>query len=409
MFLKLNFSTAKTPAQMFHLLHHIIKNPSITNIDEFLASVTAAGFNSSTLSGFEAQTSELISTVDRSRVDSHIRKTSTANTFVWTLEFTVNTDNTKKYYIQFNNSSNAANYVSSIRTQPSAPIGSTINVSDDIVWSSTTGSGSTINLSDAPGFETAREIAGNTVYIPGSSTCLWVYLTNDAFLFATTNTTYFPSGWHTTYSNSSAYSGIHIYSQYQPFDYYNTIQNNIVPLAFTNHWRNAVPFLVSTDWAGVHNPNVARSPNAANSLFQVLNTYSAHPTQNPAWTRLESPFVTWGSGSRTNEAFGLNVESLGSTSVLSTARYGRVVNTTALQRYVSTDRKSAGYAMLPIRWELSYYGNRGGNISSIGKFFLFNGEYVPGDLFQYENKTYMIWPGYAGHVNTRLGLAIPKE
>ena len=50
----------------------------------------------------------------------------------------------------------------------------------------------------------------------------------------------------------------------------------------------------------------------------------------------------------------------------------------------------------------------GGNISDIGDFYLFNGDYFPGDEFSYNNRTYVIFPVGLGYT-TRLGLAIPKE
>ena len=64
--------------------------------------------------------------------------------------------------------------------------------------------------------------------------------------------------------------------------------------------------------------------------------------------------------------------------------------------------------MLPLRWELSWYNLRGGNASALGEFYMFNGDYVSGDQFSFNGKTYMIWPTANGF-SSRVGLAIPKE
>ena len=63
--------------------------------------------------------------------------------------------------------------------------------------------------------------------------------------------------------------------------------------------------------------------------------------------------------------------------------------------------------MLPLVWSCNYYGNSGGNVTSQGLFYIFNGDYSPGDEFTYNGITYAIWPSYQGYTN-RLGLAIPK-
>jgi hypothetical protein len=104
----------------------------------------------------------------------------------------------------------------------------------------------------------------------------------------------------------------------------------------------------------------------------------------------------------------LTAEAFGATNQINVSRYGRVLNTTTLTRYPSADRYGTGFAMLPLRWELSWYNLRGGNASALGGFYMFNGDYVSGDQFNFNGKTYMIWPTTNGF-SSRVGLAIPKE
>jgi hypothetical protein len=67
-----------------------------------------------------------------------------------------------------------------------------------------------------------------------------------------------------------------------------------------------------------------------------------------------------------------------------------------------------GFALLPLQWDAPNYGNYGGNASNRGGFYIFNGDYSPGDTFTLGGKTWMVWPMYYGQTD-RIGLAIPKE
>jgi hypothetical protein len=41
-------------------------------------------------------------------------------------------------------------------------------------------------------------------------------------------------------------------------------------------------------------------------------------------------------------------------------------------------------------------------------YYLFNGDYFPGDQFTYGGKTYVIFSTYVGYVD-RVGIAVPME
>jgi hypothetical protein len=51
----------------------------------------------------------------------------------------------------------------------------------------------------------------------------------------------------------------------------------------------------------------------------------------------------------------------------------------------------------------------GGDISAQSGFYIFNGEYAPGDTFTYSGKTFILWPTNLGPVTSRLAIAVPKE
>jgi hypothetical protein len=409
MFIKLNFTVDKTTLEAVALLHHIISNPSIVDIPTFSSSLDTLHVGLS--SGFDAENSELIRTVDPDRVVSHLSKSTTTSRGVHTLQFDVYNNQSQKYYIQLN-----AALASSIRTF----ISDTLVGSQDLTTRSsvdlssvnlrsTESGGDSVNLgTGSNSADTLDETSLNITASGDVTRCIWAYITNECFIYNLSLQTSTPSGWNTSY-NTLTNAGPYIYSQYQNFDQFMRSENGIVPLMFTSHFRGG-GFGMFTDWARIDNVLFTKPTTVTTSCpaFQILNGIDAYPQAVSTWPKLRSPFVSWGSGSRTNDQFALISASGGSATTSTTTRYGRVINTGAYHRYPSADRRSTGYAMLPLRWELSYYGLKGGNATAVGGMYIFNGEYVAGDLFNYNGKTYMIWPTNIGYT-VRVGLAIPKE
>jgi len=120
------------------------------------------------------------------------------------------------------------------------------------------------------------------------------------------------------------------------------------------------------------------------------------------------PYVTWGIGTRYNEFTALTTVSAGSISTITTAAQGAAIFKTVHTRYPSSDLKTQTFGMLPISWRHSYYNNSGGDASTQGGWYLFNGDYYPGDEFSFNGKTYKILPTFSGYTD-RVGIAIPKE
>jgi hypothetical protein len=408
MFIKLNFTTNKTSLQALACLHHIISNPSIVDIPSFTASFNT--LQSGLRSGFDPENSELIRTVDPDRVVSQLSKTTSAWVGNQTLQFDVHNQQDRKYYIQLSTTSDTLSCRISNRLNGSQDLStpSSVDLSTVNLASTTAGGDNVTFLTGTNSADTLAEVLINIATNAAAIRCIWAYITNECFIFNFTQGTSTPSGWNTTY-NINTNSGPYIFSQYQNFDQFMRSENGIVPLMFTSLLRGG-GFGINSEWNQINNVLFTKptTVNASSTAFQILNGIDAYPQAVSTWPYLMSPYVSWGSGSRTNEQFALTTEFLGSTNNISSSRVGRVIHTSSYHRYTSADRKSTGYAMLPLRWELSYYGLKGGNATAIGGMYIFNGEYVAGDLFNYNGKTYMIWPTAVGYTS-RVGLAIPKE
>jgi hypothetical protein len=246
----------------------------------------------------------------------------------------------------------------------------------------------------------------------------WMYLTNDCLIVAHTGTESSNLGFNGTYSDASRYTGPYIFSQYTRYDYHNTDANGVIPLMFTNTARilnnsSTSPGLgfgvgVSTqaDWSRAENVNLNTGLDCA---FRVFNLIDAHPQVGTNWPLISFPQVNWGSGSRTTEAYALTSGTAGSLTLsTSSSTFGRAIHTTTNTRYPSNDLRTVGYGMLPLRWSNTYRGNQGGNATDRGGFYIFNGDYFPGDTFIHNDKTYIIWPTFRGYTD-RVGIAVPKE
>jgi hypothetical protein len=408
MFIKLNFTSNKNAAQALGLLHHIITNPTITNVETFNS--TLSSLHSGIYTGFDAGNSEIIRTVNPDRVVSQLQKTATANNVIQTLQFDFFNSLNKKYYLQISSPDGTV-----INIRISDTIGGSQDLSTRTSFdlgtsvSGTSSGGDTVTFTNSVN---SADTLAETLLNAGSSTaairCIWAYITNDCFIFTFTQQNSTPAGWGTSYGSTNS-TGPYIFSQYQPFDQYMKPENGIAPLMFTSLLRGG-GFGTIADWDFANNTLFTKptTANPSSPAFQILNGIDAYPAATSTWPKLRAPYVSWGSGSRTNEQFALSAEALGSTTTIGTARYGRVFNTAVYYRYPSADRKTTGFSMMPLRWELSYYSLRGGNATARGGMYIFNGEYVAGDLFNYNGKTYMIWPTAAGYT-ARIGLAIPKE
>lgn len=421
MFLKLNFTVDKDFSKIRQIVNAIINDTSINSIA--VLPTAAASWNATVMAGLDYTNSEIIRTVEPTTVKSHYARENSGYTMSsWTLEFQVYDAPSRKYYINFANLTASS---SSSNTNATTHVGNTI-------LSGSMNSGQ-FDMTKDSGLEAAAGVSGVPVRLSSTTPAqlltsgvnftssgtnnysnfrtFWMYLTNDCLIMASTHGASSNLGFNASYNSAAAYSGPWIFSQYQRYDYHNTNSNGVIPLMFTNISRTIRGGGFGTgdgttpDWDRPENVNVTDSLATA---FRVFNFIDAHPQVGTSWPLTSFPSVNWGSGSRTTEIAALTVKSAIHVGTPHTPQIPRLIHTTAQTRYPSTDLRTVGYGMLPLRWRNSYRFNRGGNATDRGGFYIFNGEYFPGDTFTHGGKTYMIWPTYFGYT-ARVGVAVPKE
>jgi hypothetical protein len=421
MFVKLNFSADTSFQTVRQIINGIINDQSITNIPSLVTA--ASSWDSGIVATLDYSTSEIIRTVNPTTVKSHFADESASTTQgmlgVWTLEFQAYDAPSRKYYISFNNAVTASDTPS--RDTSSITVGDTIlsgsmdtdqaSMSVDLNVSANV-SGTPVRLSSTAPAQLLTS-AHYSSASPNNYTNIrtfWMYLTNDCLIVASTHGISSNLGFNATYSGSDTYSGPWIFSQYQRYDYHNTNANGVIPLIFTNISRatKGAGFGALTsgiaDWARAENVNITAQTGTA---FRVFNCIDAHPQVGTSWPLISFPSVNWGSGSRLTDIGALNAKSAAET-ILDDPLFGQTIFSSSQIRYPSSDLRTLGYGMLPLRWANSYRFNQGGNASTRGGFYIFNGDYFPGDTFIHGGKTYMVWPTWAGYTD-RVGIAVPKE
>lgn len=238
----------------------------------------------------------------------------------------------------------------------------------------------------------------------------WFYMTDKAIIWATTNGTSYNNGWGTTYSSSTTQCGPFIASQYTRYDVTNNTVSGIIPVLVSQARGSGqgLGFGLNNDYTSIQ--NVMQTE--ALTPFLAMNLYNQLPLQSSSFALISNPQVTWGVNGRYNDYAALNASANygnGSTDINNSrgATYGLGLTTTASARYPTTDLTSTGFAMLPIVWRHTPYGNFGGNMSDQSGFYIFNGDYAPGDEFFFNNTVYSIWPMWTGYTD-RVGIAVPK-
>ena len=238
----------------------------------------------------------------------------------------------------------------------------------------------------------------------------WFYMTDKCVLWAITGSTSYNNGWGTTYSSSTVQCGPFVGSQYTRYDTTNNVYTNIIPVVISQSrgTGQGLGFGLNNDYTAIQ--NVMQTE--ALTPFQAVNLINQLPAQSSSFPVISAPQVTWGVNGRYNEYYALNgtTDYANQSTDLNNSRgatTGLVINTTANARYPTTDLTGTGFAMLPISWRHTVYGNFGGNISDQSGFYIYNGEYSPGDEFLYNNQVYAIWPMWTGYTD-RVGLAVPK-
>ena len=410
MLIKLNFTSGKTWSQVFRILAEIINQPTYTSVAAMQAGATANGWASDLLNAFDAPTSYIYRTKDTTGVVAHIARgaqSSSSVPFDLMLEFpTYDAGSVKQYYRIVSSSTTSAytfseqfgNVINSPMSSPQWAISS--------ATSQSAAQGTVINVSGA-GTTAGRGLgtSANTVLVY----TLWAYITPTSFVWHIIQSPpgFQPSGWHGTnsfYGNQTNSSGS-VYSQYKRYDYWNTSTNNILPFVYMN--PNLSYFLPFTSAAelGITNPN---SATAAECTFYFYNYINATPSTGTTFPVVYAIRGATGIGTRYADTTALTTSTTSTLNATDTCS-GAVLNTATVQtRIPSSNLLTKGFSILPLTIRNMNVSMLGGNISDIGDFYLFNGDYFPGDEFSYNNRTFVIFPVGLGYT-TRLGFAIPKE
>lgn len=417
MYLKFNFTAGKPLQSIFRAVNEIINNSDITSIATLQSTATAGGWHSSILATLDPANSEIVrtgtgNTALTSNTKSHYTNNFPSGTYEyghsWTVEFSTYDNLSRKYYVQHKNTAGASSAITTsiIGTSLTSGSMSSGGMAPTVSNVSTSGGGTSITLGGTTQ-TSATYAADNSSSSFLTVTTFVMYISDTAMIWSATCGATYNVGFGPTYNDPTKYIGPYIFSQYNRFDYHNTDSNNIIPLAYTNPNRaNSAGFGYTTaDWSSSEN---TMATSQLTQTFKVLNLVNSYPSTNTSFPIITFPTVNWGVGSRYTDYNGLTASSAGSTSTVGTPAYGPALFTTVSTRFPSADLKALTYGMLPVSWRHSYYYNAGGDMSAKGGWYLFNGDYFPGDEYTYDNKTYKILPPYVGY-SYRIGIAIPKE
>lgn len=406
MFLKLQYSSPKYPSIFFRVLNEIINDSSLTSISAIQSKVTSASWSGDLTTNIDWTNSQIVrtgsgTTALTSNTASHIARpasTSGGDAFEFVLKQKVY-DASTVYYTSLGVASTGAALISNLGL-------TTTNAFSSSSWDVTANTTQSTAQGTTLGITTTIPAMSNA---PANTLCytMWVYLTDTTFLYAFTSSTggYSVMG-YPSLSNlqvSTAWIGPYQWSQYTRRDYWNTDANGIIPVVFSNPSRSTASFgSAATDWTAGKN---SISTTATENPFSIYNYAEILPTNTTVWTKTVYSQVVWGVGNRYSD-FPMN-SSL-STAAAAVQCYGAFINTTSQNRVLlpSLDGKR-GYALLPITFKRN--GMLGGNMTDKSGYYLFNGDYFPGDEFTYGGKTYHIMPGNGVSQSNRLGWAIPKE
>lgn len=411
MLIKLNFTTTKSFSQVFRILAEVIAQPTYTSISAMTAGASNNSWAVDLLQGFDAANSYIYRTKDTTGINVHIARGvySGQNAFDFQLEFpTYDNSGTKQYY-KVSSQSASTPYLAAEQVS-NAISGSTSMVSSQwpisAATSQSTAQGTVIAY--AGNSSTARTVTSDSSTSPINT--FWAYLTPTSFVWVAVKGAggFQPSGWHGTnsyYSNAANVSGS-VYSQYRRYDYWNTNANGVLPFIYMNP-NNAyiLPFTTLGE-LGITNPNSTTATECTFNFYNYINNVT--PSTGTSFPVAYTTRGAIGVGTRYSDTFALTAASSSATNATDPC-YGAILNTSTVQtRIPSSDLLTKGFSILPLTIRNMNQSMLGGNISDIGDFYLFNGDYFPGDEFTYNNRTFVIFPVGLGYTS-RLGLAIPKE
>ena len=422
MYIKLNFTSARTGEQVFRILADIINNPTvITSISALVSRFGDTAYYHATdlTTGFDSTNSEIIATTPPTTAytKAHIARTvATANTFTFTLEQSVYDSLSTKYYTRIYAENNGPN----ISHQVGDSIGGGTMASSQIDKTTLSGTASVAgtSLSLGNGYTLQASEVTNTQNLVIRT--LWCYITDKTFLLGFNGTTNSTIGWNSTYSNTAFTSSNIFVSQYTRLDHWNTSSNGVIPVVFTKprtlaNYNGAGMFANANDYQSVWNSgNTLAGANFAQPLLQ-FNGYNTFPSVSLASpTKLYNQYCPHGVGLKNSEIQPIQTvinSDVGATAITATQGSFAPINLSTVSTGVpNSTLTSRTFPLYPLTWMNSRTGAYGGgNITEQSGFYVFAGDYGPGDEFVLNSVTYSIWPSSATATSiSRLGIAVPK-
>lgn len=398
MLVKLNFTQNTRIDVAFRIFADIVNTASVTSVSALMSRANS-DYHPTLLEGLDTTNSQIIRTVNPSLVKAHfsraLNNSSGAAAGRFTMEFSVYDDSSQKWHLQFSNTTTST-YNAILRIGNGLTGGtiesSQLPLSESI--STITAQGTELTISNS--------FADNTLMFAGAENIrtFWAYVTNNGLIWCATRVTTVANGFNVTYNNGANFIGPFFFSQYTRFDHHNNMGNGIIPVAYSNPRTAGTGFGLQTDYTTQRNP--VYTGNVTNSPVRVINLISAAATAaSTNWPMIYHLYVD-------HSVSGYGSAAGASPLLTSTTGVGKRITTSASERYPTADRTLTGFALLPLGWTHTHYGNFGGNISDRSGFYLFNGDYQPGDEFSAQGKTWIVWPTFHGFAD-RLGIAIPKE
>lgn len=415
MFIKIPFTVDHTYVNALRVLTYTLQSSSITSKETFTS--VAGGWHPDLKNGIDWSNVEIYRDVDPTNVKMRFSKDNTSwiHNHYWLTEFEVHDDPGQKWYVQSSNTTTNA-------TTNNFAVGSTLQNGN----MTSTAVGSNVGDASTGSFIATRLYTADTTNNMFSASqnppqgvpvrCIWAYITNDVlFLYftltATTNT-----GFHESFTTAAAapyMAGPYMFGNYERYDYWNKSSNGILPIMSHNIYRQThngfgYDAQIGSDLTTLPNMNYNNLINNF-SPFRIHSIIDATPRITSSWPLIRWTFTNWGTGFRNNSINGLNYNQTTAVNNATVGSWGPLVSTNANYRFVSSDLTSKTFAMLPITWSDNLRQCLGGNFTSRSGIYLFNGEFQSGDTFEFNNKTYVIFPIYAYGYAARVGIAVPKE
>jgi hypothetical protein len=415
MYIRLIYTADKTIEQLFRTLAYIINTPTITTSATLNTALVNTGIFAADIgSGFDSANSEIIRTVGLSSTTAHIAKTAVANSIIFTLEQSVYDAPSTKYYYQIRN-------VSTANDPPNTFIGNGLTggtmassqLAQTQASTTATAGGTVLSLTNTSNDYSAQQaIAGITTW-----RALHVYITDKCFLWGISITGGATGiGWSGTYNGSgnSSVAGLGCW-QYTRLDHWNTDANGIIPVAaarMIGTYSGIFPNTSSYGTVTNISANASAFAGPYYNFLKVFNIINYKPTDTTGtFTREFNRQVCHGlGGTRSSESRALSYNQQVTTNREAGVTVGKAISITASERVANAANTGMAFALLPLTWTASSYSCwGGGDISAQSGFYIFNGEFAPGDTITYNSKTYILWPTNIAPTSSRLAIAVPKE